>query len=348
MVPIDDAIDPHIHLFDLVGTPRPMQPLGRLFGWNDRILRAAAARAMPSETVNFFGRQTALLGDYLPAHYRLDTESTTVDRYVHIQAGWSDAKPLDPVGETAWLESLDDGPAAIVGHADLSLGTDVGRVLDAHQAVSSRFRGVRHMLSWHPSKTVMDFASGPELSRTQEFRAGFDQLGERGLSFDAWCYSHQLQEVAELAQHNPSVPIVLCHVGTPVGAMGPFGDVGISEQERARIHSAWADGISELATHEHVRCKLSGLLMPVVGLASHERDRNADVEELVDRLSPYVNHCVEAFGPDRCMVASNFPVDKISGSYRVLMMAMAEITSRFGEGAQAAMFRDTAAGFYRL
>lgn len=347
-MPVDEMIDPHMHLFDLKGTPRPMQPLGKLFGWNDRLLRFMAARLMPKETVAYFGRDTDLLSDYLPGDFRADATSCKVDRYVHVQAGWKDKTPLDPVGETRWLEGLDDGPAAIVAHADLALGVDVGHVLAAHKAASSKVRGVRHMLSWHKHDMVMNFSETPQLSRTLAFRRGFDQLAEHDLSFDAWCYSGQIDEVSELAAHNPEVPLVLCHAGSPVGVGGDFYGVGVSDQERARIGSQWRDSISGLAEHAHVTCKLSGLLMPALGFGFENSSSPARVDELVDRLSPLVEHCIDAFGPERCMVASNFPVDRVAVSYETLISAMLEMTHRYGLDAQKAMFAGTAERFYRI
>ena len=343
----DEFIDAHIHLFDLKGTPRPMQPLGKMFGWNDKLLRRAAARLMPAETVAFFGLRTDLLGDYLPAHFAADSGSSRVARYVHIQAGWTDDKPLDPVGETAWLSQLSNGPAAIVAHADLELGLDVDRVLQAHLAVSDRVRGVRHMLSWHAASSVMNFAGKSDLSRTAAFRAGFDRLAEHNLSYDAWSYSGQIGQVAELAGHNPEVPIVLCHVGTPVGYGGEFGGVGVSAQERARIGDEWRDAISALAEHRHVYCKLSGLLMPVLGFGFEDAAK-ARLDQLVERLTPIVEHCVDSFGVDRCIVASNFPVDRVAVNYNTLIEAMVEMTARYGPEAQHAMFAGNAAAFYRL
>ena len=347
-MPCDDAVDPHIHLFDLRGTPRPMQPLGKLFGWNERLLRLAATRLMPSDTIAFFGTETDLLGDYLPPNYRADSASSAVGRYVHIQAGWADKTPLDAVGETEWLDGLADGPAAIVGHADLGLGADVASILTAHLAASDRFRGIRHMLSWHTAPGVMDFSDRSGLSRMHTFRAGYDQLAEHDLSYDAWGYSTQLGEIAGLAEYNPDVPMVLCHAGTPAGYFGPFGGVGTSEQEREGIAGAWREGISALATHQHVRCKLSGLLMPVLGLGYETGGGRPSVQELVDRLGPIVTHCIEAFGPERCMVASNFPVDRVSADYADVTAAMLEVTASYGIDAQTAMYRDTAASFYRI
>jgi len=347
-MPADDVVDPHIHLFDLKGTPREMRPLGKLFGWNERILRFMAAKLMPKEAITYFGKNTALLGDYLAPDFRSDSESSRVTQYVHVQAGWKDKAPLDPVGETEWLEAMADKPAAIVAHADLMLGAEVQHVLTAHHLASDRVRGVRHMLAAHPSSGVMDFANDPEMSRSAAFRAGFDLLARNDMSFDAWCYSHQIDQVGELAAHNPDVPIVLCHVGTPVAMFGEFGGVGISDQERARIADSWRDAISELAEQKHVHCKLSGLLMPVLGLGYEESKRKPGVDELVNRLSSVVEHCVGAFGPERCMVASNFPVDAVSAPYATVTEAMIEMTARYGADAQQAMFADTATAFYRI
>lgn len=347
-MPVDVTIDAHMHLFDLRGTPRPMQPLGRIFGWNDRVLRFMAKRLMPKEAIAYFGEKTALLGDYLPADFRADANVASVGSYVHIQAGWKDKAPLDPVGETQWLETLDDGPAAIVAHADLTLGADVALVLQAHKRASGKVRGIRHMLSWHRAEMVMNFADAAEISRTAAFRSGFDQLAEHDQSFDAWCYSGQIDQVAELASHNPDVPMVLCHVGSPVGIGGEFHGVGVSAQERARIADQWRDSISALAEHQHVHCKLSGLLMPALGFGFEESRSVVRASELVEKLTPLVEHCIDAFGPQRCIVASNFPVDRVAVSYETMTRAMLDMTHRYGLEAQQAMFAGNAERFYRL
>ncbi len=347
-MPVDEVIDPHVHLFDLRGTPRPMQPLGRVFGWNEWLLRAAARRLMPTDAVDFFGQRTALLGDYLPEHLRADARTSRVGRYVHVQAGWADNQPLEPVGETTWLETFDDGPAAIVGHADLTLGHAVGSVLAAHVDASPSFRGIRHSLSWHPDPGVMDFAPDGAMMSTPEFRVGLRRLADDGLTFDAWCYGHQLHDLAALAGEAPEVDIVLCHVGTPVGYGGPFAGVGGSAQERARIGDEWRRGIDAVADRPNVWCKLSGMLMPVLGFGYEHAPASPSVAELAERLGPLVDHCIDAFGADRCMIASNFPVDQVSCDYETVTRAMLEITDRRGEDAQQAMFADVAARFYRL
>ncbi len=345
---LDEVIDPHIHLFDVHNTPRPTQPLVKMLGWNEKLLRAGAKRLFPKATIAFFGEQNDLVNDYLTDNYRADTKSSKIGRYVHIEAGWKDKKPMDAVGETQWVAGLSDPPAAIVAHADLTLGDAVAPVLEGHKKASSTVRGIRHMLATHPNKGVMDFAPAAEISRTAAFRLGMEHLADFDLSFDAWAFSHQLIEVAELAAAVPDVATVLCHCGTPVGYAGEFHGVGVSERERELIAAQWRDGILAVAAQQNVSVKLSGLLMPVVGFGYEDAANKPDKNELVDRLGPLIRHCIDAFGPERCMVASNFPVDRVSASYDTIFDAMVELTATDGPEAQAAMFAGTAASFYRI
>lgn len=347
-MPVDDVVDPHIHLFDLLGTPRPMQPLGKMFRGNERLVRAAALKAMPAATIAYFGERTPLLGDYLPGQYRADSASSAVGRYVHIEAGWSDKTPMDPVGETAWLDTLPDGPAAIVAHADLTRGTAAGAVMRGHLDASAKVRGIRHSISWHEAEGVMDFGTSAAMSRMSGFRAGFDQLAVHDLSFDAWCFGEQIFQIGELADHNPAVPIVLCHLGTPIGIGGAFAGIGTSDSERDAIAGHWRDDLSALATRPQVSCKISGLLMPALGFGHERQETSPSVDQLVDDLGPMVLHALEAFGPERCMFASNFPVDRVSADYETVTRAMLQLTADLDAAAQAALWRDNAAAFYRL
>ncbi len=156
---IDEIVDPHIHLFDVANPNRPATYLpAKLFGWNDALLRWVMKYLGPKSALAYFGQRTDMVRDYFPENYRQDTASSKVGRYVHIQVGWQDDQPLDPVGETRWLEQLADGPAAMVAFADLCLGSNVAPVLAAHKSASSRVRGIRQMLAWHPNEGIMDFA----------------------------------------------------------------------------------------------------------------------------------------------------------------------------------------------
>ena len=338
-----------MHLFDVANRNRPATSSAvRMFGWSQWLLRFMMKRLGPPGALQFFGDRTHVLQDYLPPNYRADSASSKVGRYVHIQVGWQDADPMDPVGETQWLSALDDPPDGIVAYADLELGSDVGVVLAGHRAASERVRGVRHMLSWHADPGVMSFTHRPEVSRRSAFRAGFEQLAEHDFSFDAWCYSDQLPEVCELAAFCPDVPIVLCHAGTPIGLAGEFQGVGRTAAERESISLRWRDHISAVAEHPHVHCKLSGLLMPVVGFGYEAIEGSPSVSELAERLEPLLVHCLDAFGEARCMFASNFPVDRVSCDYETLVKAILQITKSRGPTVQQALFADNAAHFYRI
>ena len=341
-------VDPHIHLFDVHNTPREQTPLVKLFGWNDRILKTVSKKAFPKATINFFGEDNHILADFLPPEFRADSEANGVGQYVHVQAGWKNKKPTDAVGETEWLDGLDDPPAGIVAYADLSLGDVVRPILDAHRAASERMRGIRHMLAHHPAVGIMDFTEDASLSGRAAFRSGLAHLAARKLSFDAWAYSHQLSGVADLAHVNPDLPMALCHGGTPVGYGGAYGGVGATAAERSTIASQWKDGVEAVAAQPNTVVKLSGFLMPVIGFGFEAPDQAPSHEQLIDSIGPLVRHCIDSFGPDRCMFASNFPVDKVSTDYSTLVSAMVSLTEQDGSEAQVQIFAGTAKRFYRL
>lgn len=344
-------VDPHIHLWEVRRNDRQVRPLVRLLGWNRRLLVGAAKLAFPKDLIAFFTDDNYVIVDHLPEAYLADARPAGVSRFVHIQAGWRDARPLDPVGETEWLEGLRRGGAealaGIVAYADLRLGARVGEVLDAHLAASAAVRGVRYMLAWHDHPMVHSFAPAPRLARDATWRRGFEALVDRGLSFDAWVYHSQLADVAALARDYPEARIVLCHAGTPVGALGPFHGVGASAGERARVLGAWREGMAAVAEQPNVWCKISGLGMPIVGLGYHARAAPPSVDELAEAIAPLAGGALDAFGVERCMFGSNFPVDKVSVDFATLWAAYRAIADERGADARK-LFADNAARFYRL
>lgn len=341
------VIDPHVHLWDVHGTPKRQRPLVRLLGWRPELLEWVARRAFPADLIAFVGTPEHAMRDHLVP----DLLASTAGRcrtFVHVQAGWQKSGPMGPVGETRWLESLGAPElGAIVGHADLSLGARVGAVLDAHAAASRRFRGVRHMLANHADPGVHSFCETPNLAWDPEFRRGYEELAKRGLSFDAWAYSHQLDELRCLARDFPEVPMVLDHCGSPVGFGGPFALQGRSAGEREAILERWKADIARLAELDHVCVKLSGLAMPISGFGYHEVGAPS-VERLAEDLAPVITHCIDVFGPQRCMFASNFPMDKVSTSWRDLYAAYDRIVADRTDEERHALFAGTATRVYRL
>lgn len=232
----------------------------------------------------------------------------------------------------------------IVSRADLMLGAAVGRVLDAHIAAGGgRFRGIRHAAGWDQSSEVNNSHTDPPpgLYGLAKFREGFAELGKRNLSFEAWQYHHQLPDVIALAKAFPDTRIVLNHVGGPLG-IGPYAG------RRDEIFASWARDIRALAKHANVFVKLGGLGMPICGFGFHKRDVLPGSAELAQAWQPYLETCIEAFGPERGMFESNFPVDKASCDYRTLWNAFKRVAEGATAREKALLFRDSAKTFYRL
>jgi predicted TIM-barrel fold metal-dependent hydrolase len=259
---------------------------------------------------------------------------------------------LRPVGEVEFLESVAQRvaldttiepriAAAIVGFADLRLGDAVAPVLETHMAASPRrFRGIRHSATWDGSDALRSDAPRG-LLRDRTFRQGFAWLEKLHLSFDAWVYHPQLPELAELARAFPGVPIILNHIGAPLG-IGPYNG------KRAEIFQVWSRGIAGLAQCRNVRVKLGGVGSLRSGHDWHQRPAKPSSLELAQILRPYFEHCIESFGVDRCMFESNFPVEKASNSYANLWNAFKRITERYTPSERSALFHDTAARVYRI
>ena len=261
---------------------------------------------------------------------------------------------LRPVGETEFVaataeRSAAGGPghariAGIVAHADLRLGARVEEVLEAHEAAGlGLFRGIRHAGARDPHPEALMIAGrAPEgLYADDDYRAGLRRLGELGYSFDTWHYHHQNRAFAELARAVPDTPMVLDHFGTPLG-VGPYAE------KREEIFEQWKLDVREIASCENVVAKLGGLAMPDNGFGWMGRATPATSDELVEAQRRYYLHMIECFGADRCMLESNFPVDKLSISYPVLWNALKKIVAACSEAEKDAMFHDTAARVYRL
>jgi predicted TIM-barrel fold metal-dependent hydrolase len=172
-------------------------------------------------------------------------------------------------------------------------------------------------------------------------REGFARLAPLGLSFDAWMYHTQLGELVDLARAFPETQIVLDHVG---GAIG----LGRYAGKRDEVFAEWTARIRELAACPNVHAKLGGLGMRMFGFDLHTRELPPSSEELAAAWRPYIETCIAAFGPERAMFESNFPVDKSSCSYHVLWNAFKRIAGGCSAAEKQALFAGTATQFYRL
>src|SRR6202163_48193 len=234
--------------------------------------------------------------------------------------------------------------AGIVGYADLMLGAQVEPVLEAMiLAGGGRFRGIRYISASHPDEA----ARGSSVNRpagllmNDKVREGFARLHPLGLSFDAWMYFTQLGELVDLARAFPETPIVLDHVGGAIG-IGPYAG------RRDAVFAEWKQSIGELARCPNVHVKLGGLGMRLFGFDVHTGAMPPGSEQLATLWRPYIETCIEAFGPERAMFESNFPVDKGSGSYQMFWNAFKRIAAGSSASEKTALFSGTASKFYRL
>ena len=262
---------------------------------------------------------------------------------------------LAPVGETEFVNGIAAmsasglyGPcrvaAGIIGTVYLSEGDGAGAVLDAQIAAGGgRFRGIRQAATWDPSPAVSNHRTEPPagLYGDSTFRAGFRHLAPREMSFEAWCYHPQIDELTDLARAFPDTTIILNHFGGPIG-VGPYAG------RRDEIFADWSAAIRRLSECPNVMAKLGGLGMPVMGFGFHERETPPDSEGFLAPTRPYFEHVIDCFGVDRCMFESNFPVDKISISYPVLWNAFKRLTATYSASERRALFHDTAVRTYRL
>ena len=265
------------------------------------------------------------------------------------------AEHLRAVGETEFVNGIaamsDSGnygetriAAAIIGTVDLRIGGLTGEVLDAHIAAGGgRFRGIRRAVAWDASDEIRNHRTDPpsKLLLQDDFRRGFAELNRRGLTFEAWCYHTQITEVTNLARAFPETKIILDHFGGPLGT-GPYNG------KQNEIFQKWKKDIKELANCENVYAKLGGVNMDVNGFAWHERAMPPSSRELADTTRHFYDATIDFFGANRCMFESNFPVDKLSCSYKVLWNTFKRIAAGASKEEKAALFHDTAAEVYSI
>jgi predicted TIM-barrel fold metal-dependent hydrolase len=259
-----------------------------------------------------------LRADYLPDDLRADSEGLDLAATVHVQAEMS--HELDPVSETSWLAELArDGepavPTVCVGYADLRR-PDLDDVLARHQEYAF-FRGVRQEAWFDPQSTRADVPRENLLDDPRWVR-GLDRLALRGLSFDLLVWDHQLRQAATIFRELPDLTLVLEHLGVPPAA---------------QYLDRWRQGLRQFARQvPWARLKLSAL-----GMAGGR-----------DVARPLIREAIEIFGPDRCLFASNFPVERPALSYRGVWATYDAVTADLSLSERAALFAGTATRIYRI
>jgi L-fuconolactonase len=289
-----------------------------------------------------------LLADLSAGH---DIKST-----VYIQCGTA-FRPdgpveLRPVGETEFVAGVAAEATAagypgvcagIVGYCDFRLGDRIDTVLEAHIAAGGgRFKGIRQSAGWDPAILTRTSAPAPAgLLGDSHFRTGLARMGKYGLSYESSLYHPQLPELTALARAFPGLPILANHCGGPI-RIGPHGD------RPAEVFAQWRADLRELAGCPNVFLKLGGQAMTIRGVDFHAEPLPPSSGELAGAWRPHMEACIEAFGADRCMFESNFPVDKGMCSYVSIWNAFKRIAAGCSAGEKAALFHGAAERFYRL
>jgi predicted TIM-barrel fold metal-dependent hydrolase len=263
------------------------------------------------------GSLKPIMKSYSLEDYKEDTKHWNIVKDVHL-----DALSADIQAETRWLQKMKDEtgfPTAIVAHADLE-ADDVEELLTTY-AKSKAVRGIRQILNWHPN-SELSFVERNDLLTDPKWLQGFGLLEKYAFSFDLQLYPHQMLDAAKVARNHQGTTIVLNHTGMPLDR----DDAGIK---------MWREGMQALAANPNVNVKISGLGM--VGL-----------EWTTLSVRPFVLETIDIFGVDRCMFASNFPVDKIYASFDQIYETFFELAKDLSETDQKKLFHDNARRVYRL
>jgi predicted TIM-barrel fold metal-dependent hydrolase len=272
--------------------------------------------------VSFVGDARELKHDYLLDDLLGEAGDIGVLKLVHVEANHD---PADPVEETRWLQSIADRdasrgmPNAIVAAVDLS-AQNAPALLEAHASFANT-RGIRQILNVHDDK-LFDYV-GRHYMREPQWREHFALLRRYGLSFDLQLYPSQMEEAAALARAHADTLLVVNHAGMFVDRNSVAG------------YRAWREGMRLLAACPNIAVKISGLAM-------------FDHHWTVESLRPYVLETIDTFGVERAMFASNFPVDRLFGSYTDLWRAYASIVGDASEAEKDALFRRNAERYYRI
>lgn len=326
--PQRDLVDAHFHLWPKGSFPDPQ-------GGDDRI---------PTS-------------QYLTSEFLNDTQNGhKITDCVYIECGSgryiNGPEYLRPLGETVFagakaiqLETLPDAPnlAAIVAYADLR-DPQFAVALTAHGLNGERrFRGIRQSAARFedPSDRLIAGAAPAGLYSDPDFCRGLMQLGERGLSFDAFQFHFQLEELVDLARATPGTTIIINHLGAPVGFTP-------NPTRNDPVFAVWANSIDKLADLPNVVMKLGGVASIVTKYDGYQRETPPGSEQFVTERGAYFHHAIRRFGTGRCMFGSNFPVDSISISYSTLWNAFKIIADEYGTSGSQALLADTARRIYRI
>ncbi|MGH6663527.1 MAG: amidohydrolase family protein [Pseudolabrys sp.] len=266
-----------------------------------------------------YGDYSALQRNYLPPDYRRDSARFRVVKTVHMEAEWDRA---DPVAETRWIETVNRAyglPSACIGHAEPDR-PDIEEVLAGH-AKSKLARGIRHKPA--AAGDAREAKRGmPGSMDDPVWRKGYALLERFGLSYDLQTPWWHLDAATGLAADFPRTPIILNHAGLP-------------SDRSAEGLAGWRRALEKLAAQPDVALKISGL-------------GQAGKPWTVAANGPVIREAIAIFGVERCMFASNYPVDRLAGTFDEIYDDFLAAVADRPVAERNKLFHDNAVRLYRL
>ena len=266
-----------------------------------------------------YGDYSALRQNYLPADYRRDSAGFRVAKTVHMEAEWD---RTDPVGETRWLESVHREyglPSALIGRAEFDRG-DIEEVLARH-AQSPLMRGIRHKptAATDPREARRGASGSMDDPR---WRSGYALLERHGLSYDLQTPWWHLDAAAALAADFPGTLLIINHTGLPA-------------DRSVEGLAGWRRALATAAAQPNVFIKISGL-------------GRCGLPWTLEANGSIIRDTIAVFGPERCMFASNYPVDRLAGAFDTIYRGFFASVAERPAGEQLQLFHDNAVRVYRL
>lgn len=266
-----------------------------------------------------YGDYAAIKRNYMPPNYLRDAGKNRAVKTVHEEAWWN---PADPVGETRFVETVAAQyglPTALVGNGPLGRD-DIGEVLAGH-AASPLARGIRNFPAAAASPREAR-RGAPGSMDDAKWRRGYALLERHGFSCDLQTPWWHFDAMAELAADFPKTQIVIVHAGLP-NDRSPEGLAG------------WRRALEQVAMQPNVAIKISGLGQP-------------ELPWTLEANGPIIRDAVAIFGADRAMFASNYPVDRIVGTFATIYDGFRAAVADRPEAERRKLFHDTAERIYRL
>lgn len=275
---------------------------------------------LKDERVPFrYGDYSAICRDYMPDDYRRDTAGWPIVGSVYVEAEWNRSQASE---ESRWVAEIAEKtgvPSVIVAWCDFA-APEAEALLASHASVP-QVRGVRHkpMAAPSPAEAKRGLAGSMD---DPAWRRGYEALGRHGLSYDLQTPWWHLDAAADLARDFPQTQLIVNHTGLPA-------------DRSAEGLAAWRRALDTIAERPNVALKISGIGVPGQAWT-------------VAANGPVIRDAIAIFGVERCMFASNFPVDRLVGDFDTIFSGFIEATAALSETERDKLFHDNARRIYRI